>query len=189
MTDTPDQSANKGDSRSRRLRSFVFNVLLFSAVFLAATAFTTRNMLSADGGPAPVLSGPTLAGEDYRLDAATEKPVLVYFFAPWCRICGAAADNLVRLRRWRDSEDLEIVAVALDWASTEDVRAYAERHEMNVPVVLGDPEIARSWQIYGFPSYYVLDSEHRIARRDTGYSSQFGLWWRTRAVEWFGRSM
>ena len=189
MTDTPDQLANRDEPRSRRIRSFVFNVILFAAIFLAATAFTTRNMLSADGAAAPALSGPTLAGEVYRLDAATKKPVLVYFFAPWCRICGAAADNLVRLRRWRDSEDLEIVAVALDWASDEDVRAYAERHEMNVPVVLGDPEIARSWQIYGFPSYYVLDGEHRIARRDTGYSSQFGLWWRTRAVEWFGRSM
>jgi peroxiredoxin len=189
VNDSPDQSAKKDEPRRRRVRSFLLNAALFVAVFLAATAFTTRNMLSADGAPAPELSGPTLAGEFYDLDEASAKPVLVYFFAPWCKICGAAADNLVRLRDWRNPEDLEIVAVALDWTSADDVLAYAQRHELNMPVVLGDPEIARSWQIYGFPSYYVLDDYHRVARRDTGYSSQFGLWWRTRAVEWFGRSM
>ena len=189
MTDTPDQSAKQDEPRWRRTRSFLLNAVLFAAVFLAATAFTTRNMLSANGAPAPDLGGPTLAGDMYELERAKAKPVLVYFFAPWCKICGAAADNLVRLRRWRDSEDLEIVAVALDWSSIDDVRAYAERHELNVPVVLGGTDIARRWQIYGFPSYYVLDGDHRVARRDTGYSSQFGLWWRTGAFEWFGRSM
>jgi len=29
----------------------------------------------------------------------------------------------------------------------------------------------------------VLDSQHRIARRDIGYSSQFGLWWRAWTVD------
>ena len=35
-----------------------------------------------------------------------------------------------------------------------------------------------NWQIYGFPSYYVLDSRHRVLRRDIGYSTQLGLWLR-----------
>jgi hypothetical protein len=34
-----------------------------------------------------------------------------------------------------------------------------------------------------FPTYYVLDSERRIRRRDLGYSTQFGLWWRTWLVD------
>ena len=82
------------------------------AVFLVASAFQSRNMLAADGETAPDLRGTTLAGERYDLAQLRERPALVYFFAPWCRICAASADNLVRLRRWRDVEDLEIVAVA-----------------------------------------------------------------------------
>ena len=182
MNEVPDKPAQSDGSRWRRARSLLLNVVLIAGVFLAATAFTTRNMLSGDGARAPGLVGPTLSGELYSLEDAASKPVLVYFFAPWCRICGASADNLVRLRRWRDPADLEIVAVALDWASAGDVRAYAERHELNVPVVLANLDTARDWQISGFPSYYVLDSDHRIARRDFGYSSQFGLWWRTLAL-------
>ena len=183
MTETPEQPEDAVKPRRQRIRSFLLNATLFAAVFLAATAFTTRNMLSADGAPAPELRGTTLAGEVYRLEAAAAKPVLVYFFAPWCRICAASSGNLNRLRRWRAPEDIEIVAVALDWGSAEEVREYVARHELNVTVVLGDARVSRQWQIRGFPSYYVLDGEHRIIRRDIGYSTQLGLWWRTWLVD------
>ena len=170
-------------SRWQSARSLLLNAGLFVAVFLGATAFQQRNMLATDGRTAPELRGTTLAGELYDLESARTRPVLIYFFAPWCKVCGASADNLVRLRRWLDDDEIEIVAVALDWESTDDVRAYAERHELNIPVVLGDTSIARGWEVHGFPSYYVLDSEHRVARRDFGYSSQIGLWWRAFAVD------
>ena len=75
------------------------------------------------------------------------------------------------------------MAVALDWANAEEVRAYAERHALDITVLLGDPAIGRQWQVYAYPSYYVLDRQHRIARRDIGYSSQLGLWWRAWTVD------
>ena len=140
-------------------------------------------MLATDRQVAPELHGTTLAGEPYDLGEARSRPALVYFFAPWCRICAASAGNLNRLRRWLDDSELEMVAVALDWGAVEEVSAYAERHELGITVVLGDASVARNWQIYAFPSYYVLDSEHRIVRRDIGYSSQLGLLWRAWAVD------
>ena len=147
-------------------------------VLFAALAFQSRNMLSADGGAAPALQGMTLAGEPYDLSDAASRPAMVYFCAPWCRICAASSGNLNRLRRWRDPEDIEIVAVALDWGAAEEVREYVARHDLKVTVVLGDASVSRQWQIQGFPSYYVLDNEHRIVRRDIGYSTQLGLWLR-----------
>lgn len=159
-------------------RSFLLNAGLIAIVFFVALAFQTRNMLSDDGQAAPELRGVTLSGEPYDLADALERPAMVYFFAPWCRICAASSGNLNRLRRWRDPDDIEIVAVALDYGSAAEVRAYAERHDLNVKVVLGDSIVSRQWQIRGFPSYYVLDEEHRIIRRDIGYSTQLGLWLR-----------
>ena len=165
-----------------RLRSLLLNVGLVVVVFLVASAFQSRNMLSADGEAAPALVGTTLDGEPYDLAQHAERPALVYFFAPWCRICGASADNLVRLRRWRDVDELEIVAVALDWQSADEVRQYVERHELNVRVVLAGADVARDWQIQAYPSYYVLDERHRVLRRDIGYSTQLGLWLRAWTV-------
>lgn len=169
-------------SKSARVRSLFVNVALIVGVFLAASAFQSRDMLGADGQPAPPLRGVTLDGEIYGLASVADRPALIYFFAPWCKICAASADNLVRLRRWRDEEDLEIVAVALDWQSAEEVREYAERHALNVKVVLGSREVARDWQIRAYPSYYVLERGHRIVRRDIGYSTQLGLWLRAWTV-------
>lgn len=160
----------------------LLNVGLAVLVFLVVSAFQSRNMLAADGEAAPDLRGITLAGERYDLAELGERPALVYFFAPWCTICAVSADNLVRLRRWRDVEDLEIVAVALDWESEAEVRDYVERHELNVRVVLAGAEVARDWRIQAFPSYYVLDERHRVLRRDIGYSTQLGLWLRAWTV-------
>ncbi len=167
---------------ARKLRSLVLNAGLIVVVFLAVSAFQSRNMLSTDGQVAPGLRGLTLAGETYDIDNVGAKPALVYFFAPWCRICAASADNLARLRRWRDADDIEILAVALGWETADEVRFYAERHGLNVTVVLGDATIAREWRVQAYPSYYVLNSERRIVRRDIGYSSQAGLWWRAWTV-------
>lgn len=170
------------NQRPRRYRSLLLNVVLVVVVFSVVTTFQSRNMLATGGQAAPELRGITLAGEPYHLSDAITRPALVYFFAPWCKVCAASAGNLDRLRRWRNESELEMVAVALDWGGVDEVRAYVERHDLDLPVVLGDASVARDWQIYAFPSYYVLDSEHRIARRDVGYSSQLGLLWRAWTV-------
>jgi peroxiredoxin len=170
------------DFNRDKLRSFFLNAAFFVAVFVVVFAFQTRDMLATDRQAAPDLKGITLDGAAYDLADASERPALVYFFAPWCKICAASADNLVRLRRWRDEQDIEIVAVALDWELAQEVRDYVQRHGLNVTVVLGDASVSRNWQIQAYPSYYVLDSEHRIVRRDIGYSTQFGLWWRAWTV-------
>ena len=83
----------------------------------------------------------------------------------------------------RDEESLEILTVVLDWQNLQEVQDYVERHDLNLPVLLGDRGIAQDWHVMAFPTYYVLDSERRIRRRDLGYSSQFGLWWRTWLVD------
>lgn len=165
-----------------KIRSVLLNAGLIAVVFFGLLAFQTRNMLETDGQIAPELRGITLAGEPYDLGDASDKPALVYFFAPWCRICAASSGNLNRLRRWRDVDDIEIVAVALDWSTANEVREYVERHDLNITVVLGDTTVARQWQIQAYPSYYVLDNEHRIVRRDIGYSTQLGLWLRALTV-------
>jgi peroxiredoxin len=162
----------------RTLRPFLLNAAIIAVVFFGMLSFQTRNMLASDGQAAPQLRGTTLSGQPYDLEDARAKPALIYFFAPWCNICAASAGNLNRLRRWRDTDEIEIVAVALDWGAANEVRDYVEHHDLNVTIVLGDANVARQWQIQAFPSYYVLNSDHFVVRRDIGYSSQLGLWLR-----------
>lgn len=162
-----------------RHKSFFLNALFFIAVFVTVSTFQARNMLSTSGDLAPAIGGPLLRGGYYDLANSGSRPTLVYFFAPWCKFCAASSDNLTRLRRLRDEDSLQILTVVLDWQNRDEVFEYVDRHAIDLPVVLGDRRIARDWRVQAFPTYYVLDAEQRIRRRDLGYSTQFGLWWRT----------
>jgi len=167
----------------RKYSSLLLQALLFVVAFMVISAFQSRNLLATDRSPAPALTAVMLDGENFDLDHLSGKPVLIYFFAPWCPYCSASADNLVRLRRLRDENDLAIIAVALDWQEHQQILDYANKHALNIPVVMGNSQIAADWKVHGFPTYYVLDSEHRVARRDVGYSTQIGLLWRSWLLE------
>jgi len=166
-----------------KVSSLLLNVVLVIVVFAVVSAFQARNMLGTDRQVAPDLQARTLQGIEFDLGAADARPALVYFFAPWCHYCAFSSENLVRLRRLREESSLRIITVALDWQSAAEVQEYAERHELNIPVLLGDVSISRDWKVYGFPTYYVLDSKHRVVRRDIGYTTQLGLLWRTWSVD------
>jgi thiol-disulfide isomerase/thioredoxin len=163
--------------------SLFLNGLFFVVVFVAVTAFQARNMLPASGVAPPPLSGPLLRGGTFDLESSAERPALVYFFAPWCNFCAASSDNLARLRRMRDESSLTILTVVLDWQNLTEVQDYVQRHDLDLPVLLGNRQVAQDWRVTAFPTYYVLDSEKHIRRRDLGYSTQFGLWWRTWLVD------
>lgn len=173
------QTEQKNEPRWQKLKSWAFNGAMMIVVFVVVSTFQTRNMLATDRQPSPQLSAITLGADNFDLASQNPRPTVVYFFAPWCQYCALSSDNLNRLRRLRGEDALGIVAVALDWEDAEEVSQYAERHELNVPVLLGDAAIARDWKVYAFPTYYVLDSESRIVSRDMGYSTQLGMLWRS----------
>ena len=169
------------DSRPRfaRLRRWLPELLVFVLVLGGVHWYRTQDMLATGDEPAPPLILPALDGGVGGLRNADGKPVLVYFFAPWCKVCAASSHNLRNLRRIRDEADLAVYLVALDWQDRAEVTDYVERHELDFPVLMGDGRTAEAWGISVFPSYYMLDDEHRIRRRDYGYSTLMGLWLRT----------
>jgi len=177
------QSEHAAEPRWRKYSSLLLNAALMIAAFLIVSAFQARNMLRTDRPVAPELIATTLEHGAFDLGDMQARPTLVYFFAPWCHFCAFSSDNLNRLRQWRGEEDLRIVTVALDWNNVAEVRDYAANHELTVPVLLGDAAIARDWKVFGFPTYYVLDSNGRVVRRDIGYSTQLGLLWRSWAID------
>jgi thiol-disulfide isomerase/thioredoxin len=167
------------EPRWRKRMSWILNGVMMIVVFVAVSAFQARNLLDTDQQPSPPLSAMTLSSDNFDLASQESRPTVIYFFAPWCTYCALSSDNLNRLRRLRDDDALRIIAVALDWENTDEVKQYAERHELNVPVLLGDAAIARDWKIHGFPTYYVLDNESLVVSRDIGYSTQLGMLWRS----------
>lgn len=153
-------------------------VVIFAILIGGIHLYRTQDMLNAGGEPAPELYLPNLDGIQDGLQT-NDRPALVYFFAPWCHVCAASAHNIRNLRDLKGEDELSVFLVALSWQTAEEVRAYVDKHELDVPVLLGTRQTAEDWGISVFPTYYIIDSAQGVAHRDYGYSTLAGLWLRT----------
>jgi thiol-disulfide isomerase/thioredoxin len=157
----------------------VLQLAAVAAVVLAIQAWQSRDMLPAGQRlMAPPFVLQDTAGHSLDSRSLAGKPVVLYFFAPWCQVCAASAPQLRWFERWFGRSS-SVVLVALDYESPAEVLAWARRHDMTMPILLGTPQLASDFRIRGYPTYYVLDRLGRVARRDFGLTTLAGLWWRT----------
>jgi peroxiredoxin len=149
------------------------------ALVVLAYAWRSRDLLPADQRThAPAFDLVDIDGQHWRTSDLQGRPAVLYFFAPWCGVCAASSPQLRWFDRWRGDE-IQVVLIGLDWRNTNELRAYATRHRLQMPVLVGDAATGAAYRIRGYPTYYVIDAQGRIARRDFGFTSAPGLWLRT----------
>jgi len=119
---------------------------------------------------------PTLMGETVSLNSQGKTTVL-YFFAPWCQICHMSIGNLQAL--YEKNEHLDVVAVALDYTSIDEVMDFTKQHQLTFPIALGNEEIKHTYSISAFPSYYVINENNTVVDKSMGYTSELGLYLRS----------
>lgn len=164
-----------------KLRSLGIQVLLFFIVFQTISFFRETSMLSTDvelsaSNKKSFTKVPTLMGETVSLYSQGKTTVL-YFFAPWCQICHLSIGNLQTL--YEKNEQLDVIAVAMDYSSVEEVLDFTKHHQLTFPIALGNEEIKHTFSISAFPSYYVINEKNVIVRKSMGYSSELGLYLRS----------
>ena len=158
--------------RQRRWLSLAFDVAVLLVIFFGVHAWQTRNLPVDQPAPVTLL---TELGSGKRQDAVRPGEVgVVYFFAPWCRVCRASIDNLGHLV---DSDRIGWgTVVALDYADSREVQQFVDGVGVSLPVLLGDSRTAADWSVRAFPTYYVIDAAGNISSRSVGYSTWLGMW-------------
>jgi peroxiredoxin len=156
--------------------------LLLVAILGGLYAWRARGLLPADERTAaPAFNLVDLDGRRWTPADLGGKPAVLYFFAPWCPVCSASAPQLRWFDRWAGGS-VQVVLVGLDWSSVDELVAHAKKHGLEMPVLIGDAATAEAYRVRGYPTYYVLDSQGRVAGRDFGYTTAPGLWLRTRGL-------
>ena len=152
-------------------------------VFLLIHGWNTRQLPDGEQVPGLMLAqldaGRELAGDLQGLPQ--NETGVVYFFAPWCFYCRNSIDNLDKLVENGDIAWAR--AVALDYGEIEEVRAFVAETGLRQPVLLGNAQTSRDWNIRAFPTYFVVDADGRISSRSVGYSTSLGLWARARMAQ------
>ena len=151
--------------RIRSLLQWALLIVLLGGLY----QWQTRHMLET-GSQVADITLMSLQGESVHLSAG-DRPLLVYFFAPWCHVCALSIGNLESL----EPQDVRVLTVAMDYGTVEEVWAFVQEHNLKGPVLLGHQGLKQIFNIPGYPTYYLLDQRNRVISSDMGYSSSLGL--------------
>jgi thiol-disulfide isomerase/thioredoxin len=166
----------------RRLIAAVLSVAVFVVAIVAMVRYTrgVEPDLKKGTGPSGTVkllkqrvevasfTAPDLDGRAVSTAALRGKVVLVNFWATWCPPCREEIPDLIALQaKYKDR--LQVIGIAQDSGSIEDVRKFAAAHGMNYPTVLSTPEIEKLFPgVNALPTTFVLDRDGKLAQKHVG---------------------
>ncbi|MBO9361956.1 MAG: TlpA family protein disulfide reductase [Thermoflexus sp.] len=145
--------------------------LAVALIFLALLgwAFVEQGRTAPTAGPAPSFSLPLYEGYDgglgireFRLQEWRGRPVVINFWASWCKPCEEEASLLEAL--WRKYRERGVIFVGVDYLDVPSAAMdYLRRFEITYP---NGPDlgtrISRLYRVTGVPETFVVDPEGRV---------------------------
>ena len=144
--------------------------IIFFVIFVGILAWQQKDMLSTDGSVVvPNAEFVSINGETQAL-LASDKPTLLYFFAPWCKVCELSVSNVDTF----DPNQVSVVKVALEYASAEEVAIFANKTQTQRNIVFGTKAVQKQFAVSAFPSVYIVQPNGTIVGRSVGYTTSLG---------------
>jgi peroxiredoxin len=129
----------------------------------AASAHFTQS------SPAPDFSLESLDGKTMRLSDLRGKAVLLNFWATWCGPCKIEMPWFVDLQNQYGSQGLQIVGVAMDDASKEDIGKFAKDMGVNYPILIGKESVGDQYGgVPALPESFLISRDGKIVDKIVG---------------------
>jgi len=161
-----------------------FAALFFVAVLVAAMIYVAshgikganRNnseSLDVAGKPAPDFTLESLDGKNIQLSAYKGQAVLLNFWATWCGPCKIEMPWFVELQKEYGPQGLQIVGVAMDDASKEDIAKFVKEMGVNYPILIGKEDVGNQYGgVNVLPTTFFIDRDGKIVAREFGLQSR-----------------
>ena len=176
---TTEKSPKSIKTTKQKMLSWAGQLTIYLAIFFGISWYQQKDMLTVGNSIKHTqLNLISVNGQVHssQLDNGN-RDTFIYFFAPWCSVCHASIDNLEDIYQSKPSE-LDIIVVALDWRSIEEVDEFLSQHKLTMPVLLGTNKVREDFQISAFPSYYLISRLGKVESKNMGYSTELGMNWR-----------
>ena len=124
-------------------------------------------------GTAPDFALESLDGKTVHLSDYRGKPVVLNFWATWCGPCKIEMPWFVELQKEYGPQGFQIVGVAMDDASTDDITKFAKDMGVNYPILLGKEAVGLSYGgVNVLPTTFFLDRNGKVIAREFGLQSR-----------------
>lgn len=116
------------------------------------------------GTPAPDFEIVTLAGEAFTKASLKGQPVLLVFWAPWCRVCQHELPLLGQFYRHDKPQQLRVIAIGFADSRTN-VEAFVGARSDAFPFPTAYDEdrwVAQAFKVTATPTCVVVDAQGRV---------------------------
>lgn len=111
-------------------------------------------------------------GKPHSLEDYRGRVVLIDFWGVWCHWCKVAMPGLQQMHRELKDEGLTIMGVNVGDKSSDIPIKYMRSHGYDYLLLLEGRPVAERYNVRGFPTFYVIDTEGKVLYEGSGYSKQ-----------------
>ena len=146
-------------------------IILLFAIFVGGFALAQEKTSTQK---LPSVNIKTLDGETFNTQNITNdgKPILLSFWALWCKPCKKELDNYNDLyEEWQEETGVKIYAISIDDArSTAKVLPFVNGKDWEMEVLL-DPngDFKRAMNVNMIPHTFLIDGNGKIVYQHTSY--------------------
>ena len=136
-------------------------IILGITMFLTSLWIVMELRAEAAGAPAPAFELVTFAGESYSNVSLGGRPMLLVFWAPWCKVCQR---ELPALTEWYQRDKVGIVSIGFADTRTHVERFVKERPGTFIYPTAYDEDrwVAQAFKVNATPTYVLLDAQRSI---------------------------
>ena len=157
----------------------IFKEIIIAVVLL----FVVSNIISYIRKPElgstqlPNIEVELIDGSIYK--NAAGKPLVLHFWATSCPACKLEAPNIETI-----SKEHEVLTIALNSGSDENIKAYMQENELSFRV-LNDSEgkWGKTFKVEVYPTTFIYDAKGELRFTEVGYTSTAGLLARLEWIE------
>ncbi len=141
-------------------------------LFLLIVLLSTISSLQAQ---LPAYTLKDISGKEVRTDTLNNagKPIIVDFFATWCKPCNRELDAISEVYEdWQEETGVKLVAISIDRAQdVHKVKPLVDNHGWDYEVLIDTNEdLKRALGIQAIPFTLILDGNGHIVYRHNGYA-------------------
>jgi thiol-disulfide isomerase/thioredoxin len=143
--------------------------MLFFGFQMSRRSGPTHPLGLAHGTDAPDFTLDSLNGNSVRLSDLRGKAVLLNFWATWCSPCKIEMPWFIEFQQQYGPRGLQIVGVAMDDSSKEDIAKFAKEMGVNYPVLLGKEAVGDEYGgVPALPESFFIGRDGKIVDKIVG---------------------